>query len=595
MNDDDDLTDPLLSLAQKIAEGSAVNPESEKEAAPDDTSRATLESLLEIAAISAAHRDTEHRFGTALTGAPNEPRYWGHLIILETIGSGEFGDVYRAHDTRLQVDVALKLSSVAAARSGEASRVLDEARLLAKVRHDNVVRVYGADQKQGRVGLWMDLVQGQTLEELTKSQGFSEREAINVGIELCRALAAVHRVGVLHGDIKAHNVIRQDGGHYVLVDFGAGRPLEATPEAGRDVIGTPVYLAPEVLEGQPRSTASDIYSLGVLLFHLVTNDYPVYAASRLAFIEAHRTGTPKRLRDLRPNLSDGFVALVEKAVSTNPAERFGSAGALQGALVKLVSPPPTAPMAPIDVAPLPTRRVPLGWTAWALIGAGVGGAAWAATSTWRANGNAPPLVATVAATTPPIASAGDSGVRSYDIEAAFYRIRSGDEEQLTSTSRLRVEDELRLSIQTTVPAYVYVVNEDEKGNAFLLYPLPNGSLARPVPANQPVRLPAEDNWRVDSVGDKEHFLVFASIDPLTAFDEIFKKLPAPERGQRKPPAVKLPSETIDTFRGVGGLAPTQPRRDIGARFRDLFTTPLEGRETTQGMWVRQLTIANPPD
>ena len=161
------------------------------------------------------------------------PRQWAHLTILEKIGEGEFGDVYRAHDSKLQIDVALKLSANDAGQSLDASKVLDEARLLARVRHPNVVRIYGADHKQGRVGLWMDLVQGRTLEELTKTQGFGASEAINIGIELCRALAAVHSVGVLHGDIKAHNVIRRDGGQIVLVDFGAGRPLATEPAQGR--------------------------------------------------------------------------------------------------------------------------------------------------------------------------------------------------------------------------------------------------------------------------------------------------------------------------------------------------------------------------
>ena len=223
------------------------------------------------------------------------------------------------------------------------------------------MRVYGADEKQGRVGLWMDLVPGRTLEELTKTQGFGANEAINIGIELCRALAAVHSVGVLHGDIKAHNVIRRDGGQIVLVDFGAGRPLATRPRTGHDVVGTPVYLAPEVLNGQPRSAASDIYSLGVLLFHLITNDYPVYATSRAAFIEAHETGARKRLRDLRPDLSDGFIQVVERATATDPHVRFASAGAFETALVHLMTPPPPAP-------------IPSGpnWRVWA---AGIGAAA----------------------------------------------------------------------------------------------------------------------------------------------------------------------------------------------------------------------------
>jgi len=228
-----------------------------------------------------------------------------------------------------------------------------------------------------------------------------------------------------------------------------------------------------------------------------------------------------------------------------------------------------------------------------MIGAGLAGVVWVGTSAWRSNGTAPPLVTPVAATTSPVDPVVESAVRSYEIEAAFYRVRGNDEERLTSTGRLRVDDELRLAVQTTVPAYVYVVNEDEKGDAFLLYPLPDAGQMRPLPANQLLRLPPQDNWRVTSVGDQEHFLVFASIDPLNAFDGVFNKLPSPQRGKSR--FVLLPHETIERFRSVGGLTPTQPRPTIETRFRDMFTKPLEGRETTQGMWVRQLTIANPRD
>ena len=284
MNAEDDNDDELLPLAEKIAEGTTLDRDQEHQRAPREGDRDVLQALLDIAAIEAAHRSAERAFDRMPPGSLDVPRQWCHLTILEKIGEGVFGDVYRAHDSKLQIDVALKLSAVDASRSAGASTVLDEARLLAKVRHPNVVRIYGADHKHGRIGLWMDLVQGRTLEELTKTQGFGASEAINIGIELCRALAAVHSVGVLHGDIKAHNVMRRDGGQFVLVDFGAGRPLAADTARGRDLVGTPVYLAPEVLNEQPRSTASDIYSLGVLLFHLVTNDYPVYAHDRDAFV-----------------------------------------------------------------------------------------------------------------------------------------------------------------------------------------------------------------------------------------------------------------------------------------------------------------------
>src|SRR5439155_2355329 len=123
--------------------------------------------------------------------------------------------------------------------------------------------------------LWMELVRGTTLEDLLTRQGlFGAREAALIGLDVCRAVAAVHRAGLLHGDIKAHNVMREEGGRTVLMDFGAGKDLDQdilrTHTGGiADFAGTPLYVAPEVFAGARRTKAADVYSLGVLLFHLV--------------------------------------------------------------------------------------------------------------------------------------------------------------------------------------------------------------------------------------------------------------------------------------------------------------------------------------
>src|SRR5581483_80213 len=157
-------------------------------------------------------------------------------------------------------DVALKLLSASGGRPGLADDILLEARLLARVRHPNVVRIYGVDDSREPVGLWMELIKGRTLEALLPVHGcFSAHEASLVGRDLCRALAAAHRAGVVHGDIKARNVMREEGGRTVLMDFGAGRATDdlARDPAGR-LSGTPVYLPPEVLSGQPRTPAADI-------------------------------------------------------------------------------------------------------------------------------------------------------------------------------------------------------------------------------------------------------------------------------------------------------------------------------------------------
>src|SRR5262249_20255413 len=161
------------------------------------------------------------------------------------IAEGSFGGVYRAHDERLQADVALKLLRPQDANDSEpANRLLTEARLLASVRHPNVVRVHGADDQQIPPGLWMEFVRGRTLADVLEHPGpVGAREAAIVGVDLCRALAAVHRRGLVHGDVKARNVMREDGGRIVLMDFGAGDAL-ASPAV--DLAATPAYAAPEL-------------------------------------------------------------------------------------------------------------------------------------------------------------------------------------------------------------------------------------------------------------------------------------------------------------------------------------------------------------
>ena len=197
--------------------------------------------------------------------------------------------------------------------------------MLARVRHRNVVTVYGGHRIDDEVGFWMELIQGRPLEEIIREEGpMGPEEATVVGISLCQALAAVHAAGLLHRDIKANNIMREEGGRIVLMDFGTGRELGPTHEA--DFAGTPAYMAPEVLNGQDASVQSDLYSVGVLLYHLVTRDYPITGRSVVDLALAHQRGRRRRLSDVRPNLPPGFVRVVERALSPAASSRPASAG-----------------------------------------------------------------------------------------------------------------------------------------------------------------------------------------------------------------------------------------------------------------------------
>jgi serine/threonine-protein kinase len=172
---------------------------------------------------------------------------WGHLRVRERIGGGTFGDVYHAWDPRLDREVALKLLQPGPdTEDTHESSIIEEGRLLARVRHPNVVTIYGAERLDNRVGLWMELVKGRTLQQaVEQGKVFSPAETVDIGMQLCRAVAAVHEAGLLHRDIKPHNAMLADDGRVVLMDFGAGRELDDRSRAA--LAGTPLYLAPELV------------------------------------------------------------------------------------------------------------------------------------------------------------------------------------------------------------------------------------------------------------------------------------------------------------------------------------------------------------
>jgi tetratricopeptide (TPR) repeat protein len=311
----------------------------------------------------------------AMSAAPNSPlrtnpedqghRFakggrWGSFEILALVGRGSFGEVYRAWDPALQREVGLKIL-LPRSIGGDAllEDLLREARALASVRHPNIVPVYGVDQQDGLIGFWTDFVHGKTLAQLVRQQGpFGYREAALVGLDVAKALSAVHRAGLLHRDIKAENVMREEGGRILLMDFG----LSALPHLQQDLAGTPRYMAPELFSGAAATVASDIYAIGVLLFYLVAGEFPALhtaagaaprpelggdevtaEASGLAgFLPRPPAATGSASRsvvDFRPDLHQGFARIIDTAIHPDPLKRFSSAGALSTALSEVLAAP----------------------------------------------------------------------------------------------------------------------------------------------------------------------------------------------------------------------------------------------------------------
>jgi TolB-like protein/Tfp pilus assembly protein PilF len=329
----------LLKLAESIADGAAIDWQA-AEADATAEERAIVRQLRILADVAVLHRSlpaSPDDWGRPSESSPH-PRTpaigtWGHLILLERLGSGTTGEVYRAWDRQLEREVALKLLRAGTSAGPQVDRITREGRLLARVRHPNVITVYGVGVHDGRAGLWMELVRGATLEQLLASRGrFSAREAALIGVDLCRALAAIHGAGLIHRDVKAQNVVREEGGRTVLMDLGTGRDTASTSRPGGDLAGTPLYLAPEVLDGAAATVRSDIYSLGVLLYRLVTRAFPVRATTIEELHTAHANGQGLRLRDTRPDLPTAFVGVVDRAMAADAARRHATAGALEADL-----------------------------------------------------------------------------------------------------------------------------------------------------------------------------------------------------------------------------------------------------------------------
>ena len=262
------------------------------------------------------------------------PTEWGHLRVRERIGLGAFGDVYRAWDSKLDRDVALKLFPEHRSLPDGGAAILEEGRLLARVHHRNVVSIYGADRIDDRVGLWMELIDGETLQQAMKrGRAFTPADAVRIGIELAGAIGAVHDAGLLHRDVKPHNIMLARDGRVVLMDFGTGYDARRREPPG--LSGTPLYLAPELLAGRPPSVSTDIYSVGVVLFYLLTRAHPVHGETLSDLYRAHQGRPAPDVRRLRSDVPRALALTIARALDPEPSRRQPTAKVLASELTAI--------------------------------------------------------------------------------------------------------------------------------------------------------------------------------------------------------------------------------------------------------------------
>lgn len=724
----------LRSLLEAVSDGTPVDWDATRRDASDEAEHRLVEALRLVARVGEAHRVLPEPLRgpwadatETSAGARPVPKRWGPLHVVAHLGQGGFGDVFRAVDPKLDREVALKL--LREKESGEpnvADAVIREGRLLARVKHANVATVFGAERHDGRVGIWMEFIRGKDLAQLLNEQGpLGAREATGIGLDLCRALAAVHAAGVVHRDVKAQNVMREEGGRIVLMDFGAGLESGEGDAALRSVSGTPLYMAPEIFRGETVTPRSDIYSLGVLLYYLATGAFPVSGRTIDEIAAAHEAGDARLLRDTRPDLPDAFVQAVERAIARDPARRFASAGAFEMALAATVggrapdggepehqdrgfrfglrlgrwqltvaasalvlviavalslrreivpSPVPSsvepgvAASGPAMPSPLPAAPPPLAGARpksvldneeraalahRAALLAALGRKSDAREQYEKLLGaqeaslgeNAPEIAPTLAqlawlhrsqgdaegasrlldrakslGPAPPRPAGGgtvslaDVGAAAapeieYRVEAALFRSHGPGTppERLEEGARVVPGDALYIEMEASASLHVYVLDQDEIGNVFALFPMPGYDATNPLAAGARHRLPGSAlfdgkarSWQVNSAGGREHILIVASPVRLAELEAFLRKVPRPREGQDALMAAEMPGDTVVRLRGIGSVVRDEdaPRAAAvpPAGLGDLLVKAehlAAGDDSARGVWIRKLTLDNP--
>ncbi|MBL8174816.1 MAG: protein kinase [Bryobacterales bacterium] len=302
-----------------------------------------------------------------------------HYRILSKLGEGGMGVVYLAEDLKLRRTVALKFLAADEVTAEDRERFLREARAAATIQHPNVCPIHAVEEEDGRLFFAMAYIKGQTIRQMLEHGPMAVERAVELAQQIAAGLAAAHQQGVVHRDIKSGNVMVDEHGNAIILDFGLAMhgSGERITRAGSRV-GTPAYMSPEQIQGQAVDHRTDLWSLGVLLFEMLTGRLPFEESGSFGVLFSIVQNEPGKLGELRADVPGAVQEIVATALRKNPQHRWQSAGQMAGALRRTRASLPdldATVVVPPEVFPVRRKRL------WIAVGAamlvlGAAGAWW---------------------------------------------------------------------------------------------------------------------------------------------------------------------------------------------------------------------------